>query len=63
MIVCQEITELKEEYVSDLEQELTKSNKTAEGSEIISMIIIDIKAYLNQQNSQFLTTQQIMVSN
>ena len=40
--------ELKEEYVFDLEQELTKTNKTAEDSKIISMILTEIKAYLNQ---------------
>ena len=42
VILYQEITKLKEEYIKDLEEELKKTNKSLEGRDIIKIIIIDI---------------------
>ena len=60
MILCQGITEMKDQYVTKLNEKLRKLVRNKQEEAIIKMIIGDIKIYMNQEENEYVTTQHLI---
>ena len=60
MILCEEIEEIKDNYVKELEKKLNKIALGDYEKETTNMITQDMRMYLNQIERKCITTQYIV---
>ena len=60
MILCQSITEMKNEYLKELKSKMDEITKKEHEKELVELIITDIRAYFHKEETDFETTQHLI---